>query len=247
MCALRLLPHRSPKPIRWPCWRSACCSSCSNPADTSVAGSVEGRLAPLAPCRGRRKLAGRRILDALVPAPPAELSLDQDRSQHANTQSPMKIGRPLPYQSTHEALQASSRADSAGCAAGPAWGTRGRAGTGTARKRIHASASAPTCRSSAWMRPADRSRSQPDTPSGAGSRRRHAAGSIDLGLPGIDGMELVRRVLALPACAHVRLIALTGYGADESRQRAREACSSLGSPSACACSTWSRRPGRRSR
>jgi two-component system CheB/CheR fusion protein len=35
---------------------------------------------------------------------------------------------------------------------------------------------------------------------------------IDIGLPGIDGYEVARRVRSDPACNSVRLIALTGYG-----------------------------------
>lgn len=35
---------------------------------------------------------------------------------------------------------------------------------------------------------------------------------IDIGLPGIDGYEVARRVRSDATCAHVRLIALTGYG-----------------------------------
>jgi CheY-like chemotaxis protein/nitrogen-specific signal transduction histidine kinase len=35
---------------------------------------------------------------------------------------------------------------------------------------------------------------------------------LDIGLPGMDGYELARRMRALPALAGVRLLALTGYG-----------------------------------
>jgi CheY-like chemotaxis protein len=35
---------------------------------------------------------------------------------------------------------------------------------------------------------------------------------LDIGLPGIDGYELARRIRAQPACAKATLIALTGYG-----------------------------------
>ncbi|WUR11788.1 MEDS domain-containing protein [[Empedobacter] haloabium] len=35
---------------------------------------------------------------------------------------------------------------------------------------------------------------------------------LDIGLPGIDGYETARRLRAMPAMAHKRLIALTGYG-----------------------------------
>jgi PAS domain S-box-containing protein len=45
---------------------------------------------------------------------------------------------------------------------------------------------------------------------------------LDIGLPGIDGYELARRLRATPSLAHVRLIALTGYGlpADHARSEA---------------------------
>ena len=43
---------------------------------------------------------------------------------------------------------------------------------------------------------------------------------VDIGLPGIDGYEVARRVRQDPALRHVVLVALTGYGRDEDRQRA---------------------------
>jgi signal transduction histidine kinase/ActR/RegA family two-component response regulator len=43
---------------------------------------------------------------------------------------------------------------------------------------------------------------------------------IDLGLPGIDGHEVARRIKAIDP--GIRLIALTGYGRDEDRQRSRQ-------------------------
>lgn len=43
---------------------------------------------------------------------------------------------------------------------------------------------------------------------------------IDIGLPGLDGIELVRRLRAQPLPQRTLLIALTGYGAAEDRQRA---------------------------
>lgn len=45
---------------------------------------------------------------------------------------------------------------------------------------------------------------------------------VDIGLPDIDGYEVARRVRASVG-ARVRLIALTGYGQPEDRQRARDA------------------------
>jgi CheY-like chemotaxis protein len=46
---------------------------------------------------------------------------------------------------------------------------------------------------------------------------------IDLGLPGIDGYEVARRLRASNAGAGIRLIALTGYGSHSARDGARRA------------------------
>ena len=46
---------------------------------------------------------------------------------------------------------------------------------------------------------------------------------LDLGLPGMDGFEIARRVRSSPAHAGIRLIALTGYGQAADRAAAREA------------------------
>ena len=43
---------------------------------------------------------------------------------------------------------------------------------------------------------------------------------IDVGLPGMDGYELVRRLRQIPALDGSLLIALTGYGRDEDKQQA---------------------------
>ena len=43
---------------------------------------------------------------------------------------------------------------------------------------------------------------------------------IDIGLPGIDGYEVARRVREHPKLKHVVLVALTGYGREEDRERA---------------------------
>jgi CheY-like chemotaxis protein len=43
---------------------------------------------------------------------------------------------------------------------------------------------------------------------------------IDIGLPGIDGHELARRLRQDPTTRRVRLIAVTGYGREEDRRRA---------------------------
>jgi CheY-like chemotaxis protein len=49
------------------------------------------------------------------------------------------------------------------------------------------------------------------------------AAVLDIGLPGMDGYELARRIRALAAARPPRLVALTGYGQDGDRVRAREA------------------------
>jgi CheY-like chemotaxis protein len=46
---------------------------------------------------------------------------------------------------------------------------------------------------------------------------------LDIGLPGIDGYEVARRILAQEGEARPVLVAMTGYGQAEDRQRAREA------------------------
>jgi signal transduction histidine kinase/ActR/RegA family two-component response regulator len=46
---------------------------------------------------------------------------------------------------------------------------------------------------------------------------------LDIGLPVMDGYELARRLRELPAWTGVRLVALTGYGADNDRARSSEA------------------------
>lgn len=46
---------------------------------------------------------------------------------------------------------------------------------------------------------------------------------LDLGMPEMDGYEVARRLHALPVFQNVTLIALTGWGQEEDRQRTREA------------------------
>ena len=46
---------------------------------------------------------------------------------------------------------------------------------------------------------------------------------VDIGLPGIDGYEVARRLRKDPANRGVRLIALTGYGLAEDQRRVLEA------------------------
>jgi CheY-like chemotaxis protein len=46
---------------------------------------------------------------------------------------------------------------------------------------------------------------------------------IDLGLPGLDGLELAGRIRAIPGAGTMQLVALTGYGQMQDRQRTRAA------------------------
>ncbi|HEU0033866.1 MAG TPA: ATP-binding protein [Kofleriaceae bacterium] len=46
---------------------------------------------------------------------------------------------------------------------------------------------------------------------------------MDIGLPVLDGYELAKRIRSTTKLAHVRLIALTGYGRAADKQRARDA------------------------
>jgi PAS domain S-box-containing protein len=46
---------------------------------------------------------------------------------------------------------------------------------------------------------------------------------LDIGMPGMDGYELARRLRALPACRNALFIALTGYGQEGDRELSRQA------------------------
>jgi CheY-like chemotaxis protein len=46
---------------------------------------------------------------------------------------------------------------------------------------------------------------------------------LDIGLPGMDGYEVARRIRQQPDGASVRLIALTGYGQESDKSRTRAA------------------------
>ncbi len=46
---------------------------------------------------------------------------------------------------------------------------------------------------------------------------------VDVGLPGLDGYEVARRVRAEEGGQTVRLVALTGYGLPEDQRRSHEA------------------------
>ena len=57
----------------------------------------------------------------------------------------------------------------------------------------------------------------------AAEEHRPAVVICDIGLPGMDGYRVARALRENPATAAARLIALTGYGQEEDRRRAREA------------------------
>ncbi len=46
---------------------------------------------------------------------------------------------------------------------------------------------------------------------------------LDIGLPGMDSYEVARRLKREPGTRKALLVAVTGYGQDEDRKRAREA------------------------
>ena len=46
---------------------------------------------------------------------------------------------------------------------------------------------------------------------------------LDIGMPGMDGYEVARRLRSSPASRGVLLVALTGWGQDSDRQKAKEA------------------------
>jgi signal transduction histidine kinase/ActR/RegA family two-component response regulator len=50
-----------------------------------------------------------------------------------------------------------------------------------------------------------------------------AAVLLDLGMPGMDGHEVARQIRRQPALADVALVALTGWGQEQDRRRARDA------------------------
>jgi CheY-like chemotaxis protein len=57
----------------------------------------------------------------------------------------------------------------------------------------------------------------------AGTRARSERPEVcllDIGLPGMDGIELARRLRAQPETSHALLVAVTGYGQDSDRERA---------------------------
>jgi CheY-like chemotaxis protein len=52
---------------------------------------------------------------------------------------------------------------------------------------------------------------------------RPDAALLDIGLPGMNGYEVAKRLRGLPGWEGVMLVAITGYGQDEDRRRSCEA------------------------
>ena len=52
---------------------------------------------------------------------------------------------------------------------------------------------------------------------------RPDAALLDIGMPGMDGWEVARRLREQPDTAGMLLIAITGYSTDEDRRHSREA------------------------
>jgi signal transduction histidine kinase/ActR/RegA family two-component response regulator len=48
-------------------------------------------------------------------------------------------------------------------------------------------------------------------------------GLLDIAMPGMDGVEVAQRLRRQPGLEHILLVALTGYGRDEDRQRSSDA------------------------
>jgi len=46
---------------------------------------------------------------------------------------------------------------------------------------------------------------------------------LDIGMPGMDGYEVARRVRRMPEGERALLIAVTGFGAEDDRRRSQEA------------------------
>ena len=55
------------------------------------------------------------------------------------------------------------------------------------------------------------------------SESRPEMAFLDIGMPGMDGYELARRLRQQPGMEDVRLAAMTGWGQEEDRRRSREA------------------------
>jgi len=46
---------------------------------------------------------------------------------------------------------------------------------------------------------------------------------LDIGLPGLDGFEVAKRIRQQPALKHIVLVAVTGYGQESDRERSHDA------------------------
>ena len=46
---------------------------------------------------------------------------------------------------------------------------------------------------------------------------------LDIGLPGMSGLEVARRIRQMPALAHITLVAMTGYGQESDHRNSKEA------------------------
>jgi CheY-like chemotaxis protein len=46
---------------------------------------------------------------------------------------------------------------------------------------------------------------------------------LDIGLPGMDGYQVARRLRAMPGVESAFLVAMTGYGSEKDRRRAKDA------------------------
>ena len=57
----------------------------------------------------------------------------------------------------------------------------------------------------------------------AAEGQRPQVALLDIGLPGMDGYELARRLRSQPGLGRVVLVALTGWGQEEDRRRSQEA------------------------
>jgi two-component system CheB/CheR fusion protein len=64
-----------------------------------------------------------------------------------------------------------------------------------------------------------------DGPSGIGTALKFKPEAIllDIGLPGMDGYEVARRLRQMPETEKTLLIALSGYGQMEDRRKSKEA------------------------
>jgi len=46
---------------------------------------------------------------------------------------------------------------------------------------------------------------------------------VDIGMPDVDGLEVARQISRSPLGRHTLLVALTGWGANEDRERSKQA------------------------